>query len=427
MNTLEKKALEKIDLDGLLAFLGELTAIKSLDGSSEENQAQKHVAAFMRTINLEVDEWEINFEALKKHPAYSAEVERNEGLGVTGCLGKANGPSLILNGHVDVVPAENENLWVYPPWQASIHDGKVYGRGSLDMKGGLCCALFAAKAIQDAGIQLKGKLILESVIGEEDGGAGTLACVLRGYRADAAVIMEPTNLVISPSQAGALNFRVTIQGKTAHGAVRSEGVSAIEKFILIHQALTAFEKERNEKISDPLFRDYDLPIPLNIGNIQGGDWASNVPEKLVFEGRFGIAANEDPEKAKKDFENRLQKAAAEDSWLADHPPKVEWWGGQFEPAETPLDSPIISILSKAFAELHGKEPVQRGVTYGADMRLLVNYARTPTLLFGPGDIRYAHQPDEFVPIEDLLSVTRTLVLTALRFCGAEETTTGNES
>src|SRR5688572_8064503 len=198
----------------------------------------------MKRIGLDIDMWELNFDELSKHPAYGEEVERTRGLGLVGTMGKnEGGRSLILNGHVDIVAAGDESRWHYPPYQGTIVDGRVYGRGALDMKGGLCCALFAAKAIQDAGIQLNGKLMIESVIGEEDGGIGTLATVLRGYKADGAIIMEPTELIVAPAQAGALSFRVTIPGLSAHGAMREEGVSAIEKFIPVFQALLVFEKE----------------------------------------------------------------------------------------------------------------------------------------------------------------------------------------
>ncbi|GAG50554.1 unnamed protein product, partial [marine sediment metagenome] len=214
-----------------------------------------------------------------------------------------------LNGHVDVVPAGDEDLWNYPPWQGTVVQGKVYGRGAADMKGGLCCALFAAKAVQDAGVLLKGRLILESVIGEEDGGVGTLAAVLRGYSADGAIVAEPTELAVAPAQAGAFNFRVTIPGKAAHGCVREEGVSPIEKFIPIHEALMTLECERNEGHQDPLYARYKLPNALCIGTVRAGTWASSVAESLVFEGRYGIAVDEDQEAARRALEEVVAEAA----------------------------------------------------------------------------------------------------------------------
>ena len=204
MNETERRVLDAIDMDGLLALLGDLVAIPSLDGTPEEFAVQQHVAEWMRANGLEVDVWELDFPALQRHPQASWEVERARGLGVVASLGAGmGGRSLIFNGHTDVVPAGDMANWLHPPFAATVADGRVYGRGSVDMKGGLCCALFAARAIQAAGVQLRGRLMIESVIGEEDGGIGTLAAVLRGYHADGAVIMEPTELRIAPAQAGA--------------------------------------------------------------------------------------------------------------------------------------------------------------------------------------------------------------------------------
>jgi acetylornithine deacetylase len=414
----EERVLEAIDVQGMVDFLCELTAVPSLVG--EETAGQEFVAAQMERCGLDVDLWELDFEELGQHWAFSIEEERERGLGVVGAMGDdAGGRSLIFNGHVDVVPPGDGELWHYPPWQGTIDQGRVYGRGAADMKGGLCCALFAAKALRDAGVQLRGRLMVESVIGEEDGGVGTLAAVLRGYTADGAIVAEPTELIVAPVQAGAFNFRVTIPGKAAHGCVREEGVSPIEKFIPIHQALLELERERNERLQDPLYARYRLPHALCIGNVRAGTWASSVAESLVFEGRYGISADEDQDAARRALEGAVAEAAQADPWLRDHPPLVEWWGGQFYPARTPVDHPLVQTVAGALAEVTGAEPSLEGMTYGADMGLLVNVGHTPTVLFGPGDVRVAHRPDEYVPVRELETAVRTLALTALRFCGYE--------
>ncbi|MDJ0757610.1 MAG: ArgE/DapE family deacylase [Ardenticatenaceae bacterium] len=415
----EQKALAAVDFDGLLSFLDELVAVPSLDGSPEEITVQEMVAAKLTKIGLAVDSWEIDFETLQKHPSYSAEVERPRGIGVVGQMGAGQGASLILNGHTDVVPAGVLDNWTVDPWRATVNltEGRVYGRGALDMKGGLCCALFAAKAIQDAGLQLLGNLYIQSVIGEEDGGCGTLAAVTRGYRADAAIVLEPTELKIAPAQAGALNFRVTIPGRAAHGAIRYEGVDPLEKFLLIYQSILAYEQARNQDIDHPLFKMYPIPYPICVGTIHGGVWASTVAESLTFEGRLGIGIDENVSEARRAFEGLIERVSAADEWLREHPPTVEWWGGQFAPAKISSGHPIVLTVQEAFTETTGHTTGIQGMPYGADMRHLVNDGQTPTILFGPGDVRRAHQPNEFVPLEDLETVTKTLVLTIMRFCG----------
>lgn len=321
LNEIEHRVLDAIDIEGMLAYLCALVAVPSLDG--DETPAQEHVAAQMERCGLALDVWEIDFAALRQHPAFCWEVERTHGLGVVGTMGaERGGRSLILNGHVDVVPAGDPANWRYPPWQGTIADGRVYGRGALDMKGGLCCALFAAKALRDAGVQLNGRLIIQSVIGEEDGGCGTLATALRGYRADGAVIMEPTELCVAPAQAGALNFRLTVPGLAAHGCVREEGVSAVEQFLPLHAALLELERERNADVRDPLYARYALPYALCMGRVQAGNWASSVAEELVCEGRYGIAVDEDIGAARRQFEAAVTQAAQASPWLRAHPPRA---------------------------------------------------------------------------------------------------------
>lgn len=288
------------------------------------------------------------------------------------------------------------------------------------MKGGLCCALFAAKAIRDAGVTLKGKLMIESVIGEEDGGIGTLAVVVRGYKADAAVIMEPTELMIAPADAGALNFRITVPGLAAHGAVRTEGVNPIDPFITIYQALMRFGTTRNQQAKHPMFEAYPIPYPICIGTLQSGIWASTVPESLTFEGRYGIAEGEDISSARKAFEAVVEAVAQSDEWLRQHPPIVEWWGWTVRTSKHPQRSPDCG---------NGWGGIQRD--YGRRTDLSRNAIRGGYAPIGQqwgyayldvraGNVRKAHQPDEYVPVSDLEVVVRTLALTALRFCGYEE-------
>lgn len=412
-NREEQKVLAAINAEGLIETLCELIAIPSEGGF--ETPAQERVAALMEAFGMDVDVWDINFDALRRHPAYTVEIEREHALGVVGTLGRADGPTLILNGHIDVVPAGELERWRYPPWQGTVDNGRVYGRGSADMKGGLCCALFAARAIRDAGFELPGRLMIQSVIGEEDGGAGTLAAIERGHCGDAAIIMEPTELMIAPAQAGAFGFRITVPGLAAHGALREEGVDPIEKFMPIYGALREFESARNSSVADPMFEAYEIPFALCVGKLQCGIWASTVAEVLVCEGRLGVATDEDSKQVRSAFEARVRDAAASDPWLKDHPPVVEWTGAQFEPAAIDSGHRIVTTLTESFRDATGDDAIVRGMPYGADMRLLVHQGNTPTVLFGPGNVRHAHAPDEFVTIDDLVSATRTLALTALRF------------
>jgi acetylornithine deacetylase len=193
---------------------------------------------------------ELRLEAAGMGRPGHAEIDREHALGAVGRFGRGAGRTLVLNGHVDVVPAGEPARWTVPLWSATIRDGRGYGRGAADMKGGLCCALFAVHAIHRAGIELPGAVLLQSVIGEEDGGCGTLAAIERGHTGDAGIVLEPTELMIAPAQAGALNFRLTVPDKAAHGALRTEGVSPLDRFLPLYAAMRDFEARRNRDVSD---------------------------------------------------------------------------------------------------------------------------------------------------------------------------------
>jgi acetylornithine deacetylase len=403
-------------MDGLIDYLCDIISVPSVGG--EETAAQRHVAAKMADIGLDVDAWNMDFNALKGHPALSMSVERKEGLGVVGSLGSGDdGHSLILNGHIDVVSPGDETRWRHPPWRGTVEDGRVYGRGAADMKGGLCCALFAVKAIVDAGVRLRGRLMVESVIGEEDGGVGVLDAVLRGYKADAAIIMEPSELAAVPAHAGVTAFRITIPGKAAHACIREEGVSAIDKFLIIYEALKELEAERNSKARNSLFARYRVPYPISVGRIEGGMWPGTVAESLSVDGRIGVAVGEDADHARRDLEEAVRRAAVSDPWLRENPPIVEWKWYRSDPSSIPVNHPIMKTLKTAYRDVTGTLPRVEGKTYSSDMRLLIKVGGIPTMIFGPGDIVQAHAADEFVAVSELERATKTLALTVLRFSG----------
>ena len=413
----EQRVLNTIDQDALLKSVCSLVSIPSLGGF--ETPAQEWVASLLSDIGLEVDVWELDFPSLSGHPGYSTEIDRDHGLGVVGRIGEGpNGTGLILNGHVDVVPPGHEDRWSAPAFEPRVSDGRIYGRGAVDMKAGLCSAIFAAKAIRDAGISLANPLFIESVIGEEDGGVGTLGAIVRGYRAQGAIVMEPTNLEIATTGAGCHNFRIRISGQAAHGALRSEGVSAIRNSWPVLTALEELEAERNAAGDASV--PGDLPFPICVGKMWGGEWASSVAEEVVMEGRYGVRPGEDPTRARAELESAVAGAAEKTHWLCDHPPQVEWWGGRFEPARVDPNTGIAATVREAHQDVTGAEARLTGVPFGSDMGLMVNHGDTPCVLYGPGDVRCAHRPDEFVPIEEVVSATHVLALVAMRFCGVKE-------
>jgi acetylornithine deacetylase len=420
LSATEARAIAAIDEPAMTRCLEQLLRIASVSGSPEENEAQRWFERQMREAGLETDLWNIPLAETIAHPDFpGSEVLRSTALGLVGSWGATDGagPTLVLNGHIDVVPPGDLSQWVdRDPYSGVTRDGAVYGRGACDMKGGLVCNLFAIAAIRAAGITLKGKVLLESVVGEEDGGLGTFATLQRGYRGDAAIIPEPTDLAIIPACAGALTFRLAFTGRSTHASVRQEGVSTLEKFWIVWKALDELEKRRNAK-KDVLFTRFPLPFPLSVGTVRAGDWPSSVPDQLVAEGRIGVALGETVGDARMDLERAVADACASDPWLREHPVTVEWFGGQFASGHIPADHPLVRLVSGVHASREGRAPDVHGAPYGSDLRLMVGLGHIPTLHYGPGNVKHAHAPNEHVPVAQLRAVVQTLVVSILRFCG----------
>lgn len=417
----EQRALEALDEAGLIEALRTLLRHRSITG--QEAGAQHWLGEHMRSMGLDVDLWIIDVAELQQHPDFPGmEIERREGTAI-GLVGSWQGSSgkgkrLIFNGHIDVVPAGDHANWTHHPWEAERDEHALYGRGACDMKGGLIAALYAMKAIKDSAVPLSGSLMLQSVIGEEDGGLGTFATLLRGHKGDAAIICEPTDLDLVPANAGALTFTVRVPGKAAHACVRLEGVSAIEKYLEIHQTLIELEKRRNNGVTHPLLGKLPLPYPLSIGRVQAGNWSSSVPEELIFEGRIGVAVGESSQAVREQFEHTLHTLAANDPWLKDHPLDIAWTGGQFASGEIPHDHPLVQLCGQCVQIITGHTPEVKGEPYGSDLRLMINLGRIPALLMGPGNVLCAHMPDEQIALPELIQAARTYILTALRYLQA---------
>lgn len=386
-----------------------------------ESGTQAVVIEKCRQLGLLLDIWEIGDNELKNHPAYFCDRESFEGNPnlVAVLKGTGGGKSMILNGHIDIVPVGDEASWTYDPFSGHIEEGKLYGRGATDMKGGNAALLLAIEAIIASGIKLKGDIIFQSVIEEESGGAGTLAAVLRGYQADGAIIPEPTNMKIFPRQQGSMWFRITVPGKAAHGGTRYEGISAIEKSVQVIQGLQQLEKRRNERIEDPLYKGIPIPIPINIGKISSGEWPSSVPDTAIIEGRMGIAPGETMESAQFEMATCLKELNEQDAWLRENPLKLEWFGARWLPGSLESDHPLMISLIDSFKEITGETPVIEASPWGTDGGILSNVGDTPVVVFGPGVTKVAHDANEYIVLEEMFTASEVIALTLLKWCGIQ--------
>jgi acetylornithine deacetylase len=409
-------AAAQVDPATLQADLLDLIAIPSITG--DEGAARDAVARLMAGAGLEVRSWDADPVALADDPDHpGAEVPRSSLPLAAGILrGARPGPRVLLAGHTDVVPPGTPGAWSLDPFRPEVRDGRVYGRGACDMKGGLVAALAALAAVRAAvdPADLAGEAVVLAVPSEEDGGAGMLAAIRAGFVADAAVITEPTRLEIVTVQAGAITFRLAVPGRAAHASVRREGVSALEKLEVLHAALRADEAARNATETRPEMRALGLPYSTIIGTVHGGDWASTVPDLVVAEGRYGVRAGQVAEEAAEELRAVITAACAADPWLREHPATLTVAGGRFSSAEVPAGHPLPLGLAAAAETVLGRRPPFVGVPYGSDMRLLVRLGATPTVMFGPGDVRDAHAADEHVALDEVVACARVLAAWVVR-------------
>jgi acetylornithine deacetylase len=199
--------------------------------------------------------------------------------------------------------------------------------------------------------------------------------------------------------------------------MRWDGVSAIEKYNLIHQSILKFEKERHQSFNIKYYESKSRVAPINIGTIKGGEWHSTVPESVVAEGRFGVFPGESAHDGRDAFENHIRQFSKTDEWLNENPPVLEWFEGQFESGQTDIKHPIIQSLSESYFQSTGDTSIIEGVTYGSDLRLFTNHAHIPAVLFGPGDVRLAHAANEYVEIEEVLLTIKIIANLIVDWCG----------
>ena len=419
----ENRVLGWIDdhQDFLVGLLQSLVRIRSITG--QEGEAQRFVSQSMKEVCDTVDIWEPDATILEAHPSFFAKGQSFVGRpNVVGTLaGGGNGPSLLLNAHIDVVQAQPETEWAHGAWSGEIIDGVLHGRGSLDDKSGVAMMITVAKALRESGVLLAGRLQLHSVIDEEWGGSGTLAAVQRGHIADAGIILEPVGPDIFPASRGGQAFQVSVEGKGAHPVASWAGVSALEKAIVIIGDLKKFESERQGTLRTPLFHDYPVFAPIVVGRISADLIPSKVPERCVFEGLYGYMPEEHWSEARRLFEERVALAARQDPWLNEHPPEVRWIGLNKEGTAIDVDHPLVLCLREAVADVSGITPKVRGYPAGTDLPLLVNYGHVPSVLYGVecnwGD---SHSSTEHVELRKLVNATRSLALAVMRWCRTKE-------
>ena len=392
----------------------------------EERALQELLAARLARAGADVRLWEPDCAPLAGHPMVP------EGFSFAGrpqlaarFAGTGRGRTLLLNGHIDVVSVEPRDRWAHDPFAAVVADGRVHGRGSCDMKGGVACMVLAAETLARLGIELEGELIVNTVSEEESTGAGGLA-MARELRADAAIVPEPGGLQVWIACRGSLLPTITVEGRSGHAGIAprhpDEGgpVNAIEKMAILLEAVRRLREEWALRPRHP----YLSPAEIVPTIIAGGEWTVSYPAACRLDCHIEYLpewadAQGYGSRVEREFEDWIARAAAADPWLRAHPPRIDWMIGGVPPAEVAPAEPIVQITLEAVRAV-GRESALGGLDNWHDGATLIVEAGIPSICFGPGDIHLAHTAEESVPIADLVDCAKAIAVTAMRFCGHAE-------
>ncbi len=393
-----------------------------------EAAVQDILTARLTPLGAEIDRWEPNAAELERYagrPGYQAGRDFSGRPNMVARLpGTGGGRSLLVLGHADVVSAGEG--WTVAPFSAVRRDGAIYGRGAVDMKGGMAAAITAVEALADLGVRLAGDVLIGSVVDEEAGGMGALALIDRGYRADGAIIPEPSNLNVAPLCRGILWGRVTIAGRSGHIEIaqpdwRSGG--AVDAISIARRLLDAIDELNTEWSASPSKRHPLLPLPcqIKVAMVESGSYPTAYADaaQITFDAQY-LPAERDASgvggRVKAEIATFLAEWARDDPWLREHPPLIEWLVDA-DCAETPAGDPLVRTLQAAVAASGGQGRLE-GMSSHTDMGLLVD-AGIPTVNFGPGAPSVAHQADEHVTEQHLLDAATTLAIAFLTWCGPE--------
>jgi acetylornithine deacetylase len=370
-----------------------------------EQEAQEAVAQELKRLDFDVSRLPIDAgmgdDPLAGVPQTSYE-GRND---VIGRLGGDQGPSLLLNGHIDVVPAGQPDLWTSPPFEARRDGDRLYGRGTGDMKGGFAMATLALDALlsidPDA---ISGSLTFLSVIEEECTGNGTLAAARAGVLADAVILPEPTDLNLLLAGVGILWLDVVLDGKSAHAESADRAVNPVHLALTVVDALRGLERDMNTEI-EPSMQGVEHPYNINTGGIEAGDWHSSVPATATLRLRIGHPTSWSTDEAMSRVRGAID--AIDDPWLRDHPPTLRQAGFRAKGYALPADDPLAKRMSDAHQAVHGEPPAAVAMGSTTDARLYINDFDVPALCYGPvaHDI---HGIDESVELSSIVAGARTL-------------------
>lgn len=406
--------------DEQVRYTQELIRLRSLRG--DEHVIQDRVFRELRNRGYAMERFEMDREAIERHPGGSPFSDRHSRAPIVVGIHRPRdelGRSLILQAHVDVVPEGPASLWTYPPFDPVIEGDWLYGRGGADMKAGHAANVHALDALRRIGFQPAATVYIQSVVEEESTGNGALMTHLRGYKAEAVLIPEPEDEKLVRANVGVIWFQVEVRGLPVHVREMGAGANAIDAAYRVIGELRKLEADWNEKRRGRAhFENEEHPINLNIGKIEGGDWASSVPAWCRIDCRISIYPGWNAEDASREIRERIANFALSDKFLSNIPPIVTFNGFNAEGYVLEPGSDAERVLGDAHLFATGK-PLQSFMTAGyLDTRVYALYDKIPALCYGPYS-ENIHGFDERVSLASLRRITTTMALFVAEWCGLE--------
>jgi acetylornithine deacetylase len=420
------RAAVDANFDAEVAFLQEIVRFPSKRG--QEAPLQDWIARDMAKRGYAVDRFTIADTPLAAHAKAAPMIEADAAASVqvvaTHRAASPTGRSLILQGHIDVVPEGPTEMWTHPPFAGVVRDGWLYGRGANDMKAGVACMVWAMQALRTAGLEPAADVHVQTVTEEESTGNGALATLARGYRAAACLIPEPTAHTITRAHTGTLWFRFRVRGVPVHVAQAQSGTNAILSAMHIIQALQAHTRALNVAArADRWYAGTPDPIKFNPGIIRGGDWASSTPSWCEVDCRIGLLPGTEVADAMAAVERCIEQSRAGDNFLANNPPEVLWHGFQADGFVQEPGTEAEAVLGAAHAQVFGAPMAERITTAVNDTRYYGLYYDMPALCYGPSG-EGNHGFDERTNLDSLKQTTLCLAGFIADWCGVQKIAPG---
>jgi acetylornithine deacetylase len=418
----EARVLEAMNglRDDMVDFTMRLVAQNSTLGN--EKGALDVMEDRLRSLGFDPVRVPIDTDRLAAHPGYAPvpwEFENRYNLVAVRKAGHGGGRTAAFNGHLDVVSPGLLDHWDTDPFTPELREGRIYGRGSGDMKSGVAAMTYALHAVEKAGFGLGAAAALQAVIEEECSGNGALACVASGYTADAVLIPEPFGPTLLTHQVGVLWFKVTVKGAAVHVLEAGAGVNAIEKSFTLISALRGLESDLNCGERPRAYRDVQHPLNLNVGIISGGDWPSSVPSSAEFHCRLSYFPGTSYDAICARVTQTIREAAAGDPWLTHWPPTIEFYGFRSDGHGVDRSLPALAVLNDCHRTLTGEDAAAHAATCTTDLRAFHFFGNAQATCYGP-EARNIHGANESVSVESMLHAARAYALFLARWCGLAE-------